>query len=115
MKTANIDEFVLIYYSNCFVCKRVMIYKLMFLDILNTETEKLIWAITLLLKAPSWKWMRTGNCKCQRICTECVQKKKEMTKLVLNRGYFSVSPIQPRPKTIPDLVEMLDMGRLERL
>ena len=111
MKVASIDDFVSVYYSNCFVCKHLIISKLMFWDASNTTTDKLTWAFTLLSKTPSWKWMRTGNCKCQRICMECVQRRKQMTKLVLTRGYFAVPPVRRHIRTLPDLVQVLDLGK----
>lgn len=115
MKTALVDDYVLIFYSNCFACKHVIVLKLMFMDVSNTTTDKLTWAITLLFNAPTWKWMRTGNCKCQRVCMQCVDKKKQSARLVLTRGYCAVPRfIHPRPRTLPDLIQVLDMGRMQR-
>ena len=115
MKRAIIDNFVDICYSNCFTCKQVIILKIMFLeDPANITDYKLEWAMNLLLNTPIWKWMRTSNCECQRACMKCVDKKKQMTKLVLTRGYGAVPrSITPRPKTLPDLIQMLDLGRIE--
>lgn len=115
MKFAVIDDFVIFYYSNCFSCKHLIITKLMWLDVSNTTTDKLTWAITLHSKTPSWKWMRTGNCKCQRICMECVQRRKEMTRLVLTRGYFAAPPVRHHPRTLADLVQALELGKIERV
>ena len=115
MKVAIIDYVVIVCYSNCFACKHVIISKWMFLDVSNITTENLMWAITLLSKLQAWKWTRTGNCKCQRICMECVQRRKQMMRLVLTRGYFAVSPVRHSPRTLLDLVQALDMGRIERV
>ena len=110
MKRAIVDDFVIIYYSNCFACKHVLISKLMFLNVSNTTTDRLAWAITLRSNTPNWKWMRTGNCTCQRTCMECVEKKKQMTKLVLTRGHGAVPRSStPRPRTLPDLVQVMDI------
>jgi hypothetical protein len=39
-----------------------------------------------------------------------------MTKLVLTRGYFDITPpIHHQPTTLPDLVQALNMGRIERI
>lgn len=112
MKVAMIDDFAIIYYSNCFACKQVVISKIKLLE--NNTTDQIAWAINVILLSPKWKWMRTGNCTCQKTCDECIQKKKQMTRLVLTRGY-GVPRAVPRPKTLPDLVQMLGMGRIERI
>ena len=46
---------------------------------------------------------------------ECVQRRKQMMRLVLTRGYFAVSPVRHSPRTLLDLVQALDMGRIERV
>ena len=113
MKAAVIDDFVIFYYSNCFSCKHFIISKLMFLDV--SSTDKLTWAMTVLFKAPAWKWTRTGNCECQRVCMECLQKRKQMIQLVLTRGYFAKPPVRHRPRTLSDFVQLMELGKIERV
>lgn len=115
MKVAIIDNFVIFYYSNCFSCKHFIISKLMFLDVSKTSTDKLTWALTLVSQAPAWRWTRTGNCECQRVCIECVQKRKQMIQLVLTRGYFAKPPVRHRPRTLPDFVQRMELGKIERV
>ena len=113
MKAAVIDDFVIFYYSNCFSCKHFIISKLMFLDV--SSTDKLTWAMTILFKAPAWKWTRTGNCECQRVCMECLQKRKQMIQLVLTRGYFAQPPVRHCPRTLSDFVQSMELGKIERV
>lgn len=113
MKVALIDDFVIIYYTNCFSCKNLIIPKMSFLDVSEISTDKLTWAITFFSKAQAWKWTRTGNCKCQRVCMECAQKRKQMIQLVLTRGYFAKPPVCHRCRTLPDFVQVMQLGRIE--
>lgn len=113
MKVAIIDDFVIFYYSNCFSCKHLIISKLMFFDV--SKTDKLTWAMTILFTAPAWRWTRTGNCECQRVCMECLQKRKQMIQLVFTRGYFAKPPVRHPPRTLPDFVQVMELGKLERV
>lgn len=116
MKMSIIDDFVTIYHSNCFACKQLVISEMIFSDVSNTSTSDLEWAINLLRSAPKWKWMRTGNSKCQRLCIDCVEKKQQMTKLVLTRGYIDVAKsVEIRHRTLPSLVQTCGMRQIERI
>lgn len=117
MRTAIIDNFVVVEYTACFSCQQVLICRLIFFNCDETRVDKIEWALLILTRAPSWKWMRTGNRTCRRVCMDCLGKKRQVSKSLLVGGYGVPRPWMMqmfRPKTLPDLIECIDLGLLER-
>lgn len=114
MKQAKIDNVIVLDYSHCFVCKQILISKLTFLDVSQVQTEKIEWALILVMQSAHWKWMRTRSCTCQRICVGCAERRKNTIKLVLTRGYGTSTRVCG-PTTLPELIEHLNLGSLESL
>jgi hypothetical protein len=117
MKIYIIDDFIIFYCSHCFSCKHVLIDKTMFLDVSMIQVEKIAWAIDLISRGPSWKWTRTGNARCQRVCRRCMNRRKQAVNSLLTRGYSNSASVlaRPQPRTLPEFVKDVGMGRLERV
>ena len=111
MKEALIDGILLVRHTDCFSCRGILISSIVFLDI-PAHYSHIDWSYELLRKSTRWRWTRTGNAECKRLCDTCAQRRKQSIQCVLKSGYTSVFPQQDTISTLPDLLDKIGLGSL---
>ena len=112
MKEALIDGILLVRHTQCFCCGQILICSTVFLDI-PAQYSHIDWVYELLSKSTRWRWTRTGNAECKRLCNTCAQRRKHSIHCALKRGYDTSALPQRNPiSTLPDLVEKIGLGGL---
>jgi hypothetical protein len=112
MKEALIDDLLLVKYTDCFCCREILICSIVFLDI-PAQHFHIDWSYALLNKSTKWRWTRTGNSECKRLCKTCAQRREHSIHCALKRAYnTSAFPRQNTIRTLADLIEKIGLGGL---